>query len=91
MLDSHKYIVGSCFCKKHIKKGFIIRLLLLWHTYNFLSYWSVPKTEMIVIDPLIIDRWIINTNTKIIIYYEEFKFLKKLIDISLKYIGFKNI
>jgi hypothetical protein len=68
-------------------KKFLLRIIIFIYIYNFLSTWSAPPIEIIVIDPNAINRWIDKTNLQINIYYDEFMFLLKFVRL---YLNLKN-
>jgi len=55
----------------------IITIFILYNNYIFLTYWSAPKTNFIVIDPNIVYRWCDITNRRINFYYFALKLILK--------------
>jgi len=47
----------------------IIKCFIIYNNYLFLSCWSVPKTDFIVIEPNIVYRWCNITYRRINFYY----------------------
>jgi|688.fasta_scaffold00008_106 hypothetical protein len=53
----------------------IIRAVILYQNYIFLTSWGVPTTDFIVIEPRIIDRWYNITAKRIDFYHSSIKII----------------